>query len=178
MITIISGTNRPNSRTELVSTHVYDLIGKYTDDEVNLLNLSTMDPGFVHSSMYSPDHQHPQLTQVQDAMMIPADKWIMVVPEYNGSYAGMVKLLIDAVSIRKKEETFRGKKLGLIGVASGRAGNLRGLDHLTTALNYMGMVVYPNRLPISQIHNQLEGDKLNESTTNAVQAFLEGFASF
>jgi len=178
MITIISGTNRPSSRTELVAQHVFELIGKYTDEEVNLIKLSEIDPGFVHPNMYARDGQHPDLTKLQDKYIIPADKWILLSPEYNGSYSGIGKVFVDALSIRRYAETFRGKKLGLIGVASGRAGNLRGLDHLTTAFNYLGMIVYPNRLPLSQIEKVIENDALNADTIEVLEKYLEGFVKF
>lgn len=178
MITIISGTNRPNSRTEFVAQYVFDMIGKYTDEEVNLVKLSELDPGFVHAKMYSGEHQHPALTELQNKYIIPANKWILLSPEYNGSYSGIGKVFVDALSVRLYAETFRGKKLGLIGVASGRAGNLRGLDHLTTAFNYLGMNVYPNRLPLSKINDEIEDDKLSEGYVKVLDDYLEGFVNF
>ena len=178
MITIISGTNRPNSRTEFVAQHVFDLIGKFTDEEVNLIKLSELDSGFVHHKMYSGDFQHPALSELQDKYIIPAEKWIMLSPEYNGSYSGIGKVFVDALSVRRYKETFRGKKLGLIGVASGRAGNLRGLDHLTTAFNYLGMNVYPNRLPLSKIEDSIEDGQLNSDTVKALDDYLGGFVKF
>jgi len=178
MITIVAGTNRPDSMSELISQNLFELIGKYTDEEVNLIKLSELDPGILHPMMYNPEFQHPELKEMQDKTLIPADKWILVTPEYNGSYSGMVKLFIDALSIREKGATFGGKKLGLVGVAAGRAGNLRGMDHLTTSMNYMGMVVYPNRLPLSVISTLVEDGKLKEGTVELLNSFLEGFVSF
>lgn len=178
MITIISGTNRPNSRTEFVSQYVYDLIGKFTDEEVNLIKLSELDSGFVHPMMYSGEFQHPDLSEIQDKYIIPAEKWIMLSPEYNGSYSGIGKVFVDALSVRKYGETFKGKKLGLIGIASGRGGNLRGLDHLTTAFNYLGMTVYPNRLPLSRIEYEIKDGVLSEEMIKGLDEFLEGFVKF
>jgi len=178
MITIISGTNRPNSRTEFVAQHIFNLIGKFTDEEINLVKLSELDSGFVHPKMYSGEFQHPDLSEIQDKYIIPAEKWIMLSPEYNGSYSGIGKVFVDALSVRKYGETFKGKKLGLIGVASGRAGNLRGLDHLTTAFNYLGMNVFPNRLPLPKIETEIENGKLSEEMVKTLDEFLEGFVGF
>jgi len=178
MITIISGTNRPDSRTEFVAQNVFDLIGKFTDDEVNLVKLSELDPGFVHPMMYSGEFQHPELSELQDKYIVPAGKWILLSPEYNGSYSGIGKVFVDALSVRKYKETFRGKKLGLIGVASGRAGNLRGLDHLTTAFNYLGMNVFPNRLPLSKIEDEISDGKLSDAYIKVLDEYLEGFVKF
>jgi NAD(P)H-dependent FMN reductase len=44
---------------------------------------------------------------------------------------GSLKLFIDACSVREYKQNFKGKKAALVGIASGRAGNLRGMDHLT-----------------------------------------------
>ncbi|MFT4535057.1 MAG: chromate reductase [Saprospiraceae bacterium] len=178
MIAIISATNRPASRTEFVSRNLFEMIGKYTDEEVNLINLSEVDPGFVHAKMYEAEFQHPDLTKIQDEQIIPADKWIIVSPEYNGSYSGIGKVFVDALSIRKYAETFKGKKLALVGVATGRAGNLRGLDHLTTSFNYLGMKVFPNRLPLANITDHMVGDGFDADTTETLDRFVEGFVSF
>ena len=178
MITIISATNRPNSRTEFVSRNLFEMIGKYTDEEVNLIKLCELDPGFVHPKMYEAKFQHPDLTKLQDEQIIPADKWILVSPEYNGSYSGIGKVFVDSISVRRYAETFRGKKLALVGVATGRAGNLRGLDHLTTSFNYLGMNVFPNRLPLANIADHIVGDGFNEEITNTLEGFLEGFVEF
>jgi NAD(P)H-dependent FMN reductase len=178
MITIISGTNRPNSRTEFIAQSIFELIGKFTDEEVNLVKLSELDPGFVHPQMYSSDFQHPALSEIQDKYIIPANKWILLSPEYNGSYSGIGKVFVDALSVRKYGETFKGKKLGLIGIASGRGGNLRGLDHLTTAFNYLGMKVFPNRLPLAKIEDDIVEDQLSEELTKGLDGYLEAFVKF
>ena len=175
---MISATNRPSSRTEFTAQYIFDLIGKFTDEEVNIIKLSELDSGFVHPMMYSGEFQHPDLSEIQDKYIIPADKWILLSPEYNGSYSGIGKVFVDALSVRRYAETFKGKKLGLIGVASGRGGNLRGLDHLTTSFNYLGMMVYPNRLPISEIEEKIEEGKFKEEFVTELDNYLEGFVKF
>lgn len=178
MITIVSATNRLGSNTDIVAQEVFNLIGQFTDEEVNLVKMSEFSSDFIHPKMYDAEFQDPELSKLQDEQFVKADKWIMLSPEYNGSYSGYGKLFVDAMSIREKEATFRGKKLALIGVAAGRAGNLRGLDHLTTSLNYMGMIVYPNRLPLSLIHTLIKDGELTEDIKNLLSGFLEGFVKF
>ena len=87
-------------------------------------------------------------------------------------------MFFDALSVRKYGESFKGKKVALIGVSAGRAGNLRGMEHLTGFLNYLGMIVYPDKLPISNIEQQLEGDNLNEETRNAMENWTNGLKEF
>ena len=98
--------------------------------------------------------------------------------QYNSSYSGIIKLFIDAVSVRKYSETFKGKKIALMGVPSGRAGNLRGMDHLTTALNYLGMIVFPNRLPLPQISSKFDGDEFDKETWTLINDYAKQFIAF
>lgn len=178
MIALISGTNRPNSRTRLVTNAVHDMLIHKMDSEIGQINLEDLSHDMYHEDMYNADQQHSQLSNIQDTVIIPSDLWIIVSPEYNGSFPGALKLLIDALSVRKYADTFRGKKVALVGVAAGRAGNLRGMDHLTGLLNYLGMTVYPDKLPISSIEKQVDSDRLNEGTTAALEKWVEGLAKF
>lgn len=178
MITIISGTNRTGSRTELVARHITQEINSKTKEEINFVKLADLPAEMYSHDMYSPDKQHPLLSEVQDSFIIPASKWIIVSPEYNGSYSASLKVFIDALSVRRYAETFRGKKVGLIGTSAGRAGNLRGMEHITGFANYLGMHVYPDKLPISSIEQQLVDGDLNENTQQALGKWMDGFVRF
>jgi chromate reductase len=103
--------------------------------------------------------------QLLEEFIIPAEKFVFIVPEYNGSFPGILKLFIDAIH----PDTNRGKKAALVGVATGRAGNLRGLDHLTSVLHYLGIYVHPNKLPISSVTTLLDQNGiLKDDATEAV----------
>ncbi len=93
-----------------------------------------------------------------------------MIPEYNGSYPGILKFFLDACSIREYNASFHGgKKAGLLGVASGRAGNLRGLDQLTGVLNYLKISVMPIHQPISSIEKLMnEGGEITDKNTQQV----------
>jgi len=151
MITIISGTNRRNNRTFPIAKQFFEMFRENTVEHIELLNLEDLPLDFIHSGMYTPDGQNKTLRKLQDVYMIPADKFFIISPEYNGSYPGILKLFIDACSIREYKPTFSGKKACLAGVATGRAGNLRGIDHLRGSLNHVGSVVMPAALPLSQV---------------------------
>ncbi len=180
MITIISGTNRPNSKARQFSLHYYNTLKSITEEEVHLIDLSEIEHSWFHPDMYEKETMVKGLKRIQDNYLIPAEKFIYVVPEYNGSFPGVLKLFIDACSIRKYKATFKDKKAALVGIATGRAGNLRGLEHLTGILNHVGTVIYPNRLPISSIENLVdENGKITDvSTLKAIKDQLEGFLDF
>jgi len=176
MITVISGTNRPNSKTEIIAKYYFEALKSESNEDIRFYSLQDMPTDLISSTMYEEEGQHPGITKVQDEILIPADKWVLVLPEYNGSYPGIFKLFIDAVSIRKYAETFKKKKMGLIGVASGRAGNLRGLDQLSNAMNYLGFNVMPQKLPLPLIKSKTDetsitDDFTKETLTNHAKMF-------
>ena len=121
-----------------------------------------------------------RLKSIQDQWMIPAEKFIWISPEYNGSYPGVVKLFIDALSVRLYTETFAFKKCALIGITNGRSGNIRGMDHLASVLLHMKCVIYPHLLPISRI-NELKderGNIVHGPTLQVLDDQLRGFIAF
>ena len=67
-----------------------------------------------------------------------------------------------------------GKKAALVGIATGRAGNLRGMDHMAGVLNHVGIVVMPDKMPISRIEELMDDD--GEITDAATLALLEKHA--
>lgn len=172
MITIICGTNRPNSMTQLIASYIREDLKGRTDKEVKLLDLHDIPHEAYTPSMYSSEAVHSEIVKVQEEMIFPADTFIIVSPEYNGSFPGVLKLFIDAISIHRYKENFQDKKAALVGVSSGRAGNLRGMEHLTGLLHYLGVDVKPFKLPISSIASHVdENQNLDQATKDALVDF-------
>lgn len=180
MITIISGTNRRKNRTFPIAKHFYELFRKNTVEHIELLNLEDLPLDFIHSGMYTPDGQNKALRKLQDVYMIPADKFFIVSPEYNGSYPGILKLFIDACSIREYGPTFKNKKAGLVGVATGRAGNIRGIDHLRGSLTHVGTVVMPKIFPMSTVNKLMDDNNqiIDEATITSMEEMVKAFLEF
>ncbi len=180
MITIISGTNRRNSRTFPIAKQIFELFRKKTVEHIELLNLEDLPLDFIHTGMYDSTGQNRTLGKLQDNYIIPTDKLFILSPEYNGSYPGILKLFIDACSIREYKATFAGKKAALAGVSTGRAGNLRGLDHLRASLNHMGTIVMPSVLPLSNVDSITDekGYITDLATLKSMEATVESFLKF
>lgn len=181
MILVIHGTNRSASQSKPISDFVHSFLNEHFTGDVNILDLSNIPiQAFESSNMYHSEQLSADIRKIQDEYMIPASKMVFISPEYNGSFPGILKLFIDACSISYSKESFYHKKALLIGVASGRAGNLRGMEHLTGILMYMNMIIYPNKLPISRIETLLDQNNgLNdENTIKSIQNLLIEFLSF
>ena len=75
---------------------------------------------------------------------------------------------------------FKNKKTALVGIATGRAGNIRGLEHFTSVMMFMGVTVLPNLLPLSAFNKMLDADKniVDENTLSAIEKQVDAFLAF
>jgi len=180
MITIIAGSNNRKSKAFHFANHYYKSLKRKAKEEVILLDLKDLPANMCHPDMYSPNGQSPEVKAMQDKYMLPAEKFIFVIPEYNGSFPGVLKVFLDACSIREYKSTFSGKKAALIGIASGRAGNLRGMDHLCDVLHHVGTIVHPNKLPISGIESLIDekGKVIDKDCKKALKKHMEDLLAF
>jgi chromate reductase, NAD(P)H dehydrogenase (quinone) len=163
---IISGTNRDDSYTNKVA-HEYQRLLKDKNIDSSVLSLKNLNV----------TEENDELSRLADNLLAPADKIIFVIPEYHGSYPGVLKAMFDVINVKK---SFWWKKALLVGVATGRAGNLRGMEHLTGVLNHMKMIVHPNKLPISVVDTLLDDAGIFEHapTLMAITQQLDEFVTF
>ena len=157
LYTIISGTNRQGSNTLKVARQYQGILVR-KGIGAGLLSLEGLDL----------NRRSDQLSRLEEEMLIPAGKFIFILPEYNGSFPGSLKTVIDMLDHRR---VWPGKKALLTGISTGRAGNLRGMDHLAGSLNYLKVYVHPNKLPISSVDKLLNGT--GEITDGATLAAME-----
>ena len=166
MYTIISGTNRVNSHTEKVALQYQGFL-KDRNIDAKIFSLKNIDVLKKNAAF----------SVIENDLLIPARKFIFIIPEYNGTFPGVLKAMIDISDIRK---VWWWKKALLTGISTGRAGNLRGMDHITASLHYMNVYVHPNKLPISSIDKVMdeEGIIFNENTLEAINKQLDQFVKF
>jgi chromate reductase len=166
MITIISGSNRSDNITRKVAQEYKRLLSaKSFESQVLFLdevNMTVRNADFIAA---------------EAEFLQPASKFIIITPEYNGSYPGILKLMIDNTDV---SSVWWHKKVLLTGVSTGRAGNLRGMEHLTGCLLHMKMLVHPNRLPVSVVNTLMDtqGQFNDVRTLKAINLQLDEFLSF
>lgn len=172
-ITIISGTNREKSYTQKVAS-LYKTLLEAKGLKPSLFSLTDLPEDVAFKEVYG--KRSAAFDEIIRKNIESADAFIFILPEYNGSFPGILKLFIDAVHPTKWNE----KNGCLTGVSSGRSGNVKGMDHLTSILNYLKMHVYHNKLPISQIDKLYNGGETlsHEETLKNIDKQLEGFLKF
>jgi chromate reductase, NAD(P)H dehydrogenase (quinone) len=172
MITILNATNRPDNRTSVISqTYQQFLIS--ANVPFQYLNLEQVKVEMLIQQSIGKKQQ--EFEELLEKYIYNADKLIIVSPEYNGSFPGILKLFIDAMP----HKALDGKKVALTGVATGRGGNLRGLDHLTGILHYLNAHVMPFKLPISGVAALIsEGKVTNELLLKDIQKQVNLFINY
>lgn len=171
-IVVVSCTNRPNSNTLKVSK-IYEDILKTKNADAKILDFCTLPETIAFSETFG--RRSDEYSQLIDEYVISASKFIFVMPEYNGSFPGILKTFLDSMHPRE----WANKKACLVGIADGRAGNLRGMEHLTGILHYLKMNVYHNKLPISIINKVMDAEgTFSESQRKVCEAQIDGFLEF
>jgi chromate reductase len=150
MITIISSTSRPGSNTMKVA--------KYYQKRLQ-----------EKGAVIFGDNKQELITQT--------DKFLFIIPEYNGSFPGVLKVFIDACDF---PASFYEKKAALVGVSSGKYGNIRGIDHFTGVCHYLNLHVMPLKLHIANIKTELDADAnlFKEDTVKFTDEQIEKFIQF
>lgn len=168
MITIIKGTNRKES----TSSRIASLLKKQLENkgqEICVLDLAELPANFFQPTMY--DVRTPEFLQFVERPIAQSGRFIFVIPEYNGSYPGVLKLFLDALPV----EILRGKHASIVGLSDGHAGNIRGQDHLTGVLHHLKMHVHYHKPKLSGITKAFdaEGNLSNENYRKLLEEHAE-----
>ncbi|MFT6335324.1 MAG: NAD(P)H-dependent FMN reductase [Halioglobus sp.] len=150
------------------------MLQKMTGEKVLLLDLAEVNFERLNTPAYESTSNYAN--EIRSKYLIPTQKILFITPEYNGSFAGVLKYFLDIISTADFGKTFSQKKAAAIGVAQGRGGNLTGLTHLASILMHMGMWMMPKNLPISIINNQFESEnEFNATTQKSIEDLLSDF---
>ena len=147
-IVVISGTNNKNSLTAQVADYYARLLHK-RGGNIQVLKLTSLPADFTATALYENNGQNPDFNYLQ-AIMETAQKYVFIIPEYNGSFPGVFKAFIDGL---KFPDTFRDKKCAMVGVSKGPQGSAFAMSHLTDIFHYLKMHVHPLKPRLSSIQD-------------------------
>ena len=84
MITIISGTNRKGSNTH-----------KIAKEYQRILEEKGIPAGIFSLEGVEVMHHNAEFQRIENEILIPTTAFIIISPEYNGSFPGVLKMLFD-----------------------------------------------------------------------------------
>lgn len=170
-IVIVCGTSRPGAMTREVSRYIAGVIGESCPASV--LDLADFEPDAFSPEIYG---EKPEwfITSFQDPLLA-AKGVVIVTPEYNGSFPGLLKHYIDLL---KFPESFNGQPVGLIGVAAGQFGALRSVEQLSTLLQYRRANVMGEHVLIPRVRQVFSDGKFSSEIEERLAHFSKAFIEF
>jgi chromate reductase, NAD(P)H dehydrogenase (quinone) len=154
MILIVATTNRKNSKTYKVAEYYQNLLNEF-QAENEILSLENLPEDFAFSALYENAGKNPEFNLHKDRMDA-ADKFVFIVPEYNGSFPGVLKTFIDGLGW---PNSLSNKKAAFVSISDGVLGGAHAISHLTDIFHYLNCTVLPIlvRIPFMK-KNFSEGD--------------------
>src|ERR1700730_6380609 len=140
-IPILLGTSRPK-RESIKPARLIEQIGKtITDIEAVLV-----DPNDYHFPFdgNDPENKDPKYSE----LTAKADGFFIVTPEYNHSFPGTLKRMLDS-----ELSNYVHKPVAFAGVSNGIFGGARAIEALTTTVREMGMVATFSDVYFPEIQN-------------------------
>ncbi len=170
-IVAILGTVRPASYTSKALALAIDEVEKSEHATIQVLDPREMDlpfPGDERSS--------PAVAEIQD-LVAEATGLIIATPEYHGSFASALKLVIENLGFPSR---LSGKPVALLGVAGGAIGAVKSLEQLRGVCSHVGAIVLPGSVSVAKVRSvfDAEGDCLDERVERQVRSVATGLLEY
>ena len=175
MILVISGTNRQGSNSLKVARQLAGYIqGLPNQQDAKVIDLAELPPSLMDPGIY--EKKPPEFEPLAKAVL-DSDGIMVVVPEYNGSFPGVLKYFIDLLPF---PESFDQRPVSYVGVSAGQWGALRAVEQLQLVFGYRNAYVHPPRTFLPSIHTLLDedGNFKDESTAARLEKQAHGFVDF
>jgi NAD(P)H-dependent FMN reductase len=162
-IPVILGTPRQGRRSEHAANFVFEEIEKRAGVETELIDVRALD---LSMNDAGEEIKIPEFSE----KMKRCDGLILVVPEYNHGYPGMLKHALDT-----NLEEYIHKAVGLCGVSAGPFGGTRVIEHLLPVMRELGLVTTFTDVNFGNIQKLFddEGKLLDDSFVRRVGKFLD-----
>ncbi len=173
MITLLIGTNRPNSNAGKV-IRIIEGIYRELKVPVQILDLAQLPQEIFLPTSYS---EKPKSFSPFAETILKSDGIHLVTPEYNGGVPGVLKYFIDML---KSPESFERRPVCFVGISAGVWGALRPVEQLQAIFGYRNAFIYPERVFMPGIGNLLDSSGTLTSTDllNRLKSQVEGFVTF
>ena len=115
----------------------------------------------------------PANTRKLKDLMLTHQGFLISSPEYNSSISGVLKNTIDWTTRQTEGESplvcYKGKIAGLMSASPGGLGGLRGLVHVRSILENIGVLVIPDQVAIAKAHEAFNSDGTLKNKTQEEQ---------
>ncbi|MBN8688929.1 MAG: NAD(P)H-dependent oxidoreductase [Chitinophagales bacterium] len=169
-IEIISGSPRTHSVTRRVALHLKNWFAKNTSHEVDIIDMKDWRIPPVES-VWTVADKAPVEFQPLAKRVFEANAFILVTPEYNGSYSPAMKNMLDHFPKQLH------KPFGIVTASPGAMGGMRASQQLLLLVPALFGIASPNMLITGAVDKKFspDGDLLDESFQGMVHTFVTEF---
>lgn len=161
-IPVILGTVRKGRASENVANFIFGEVKKREGVETELIDIRTLNLPLDDAGEAIKDPEFSATVRRADAL-------VLVVPEYNHGYPGLLKHALDS---NLKE--YIHKAVGVCGVSAGRFGGTRVIENLLPVLRELGLVTifWDGNFSEAQKLFDADGNLLDQSYIRRIDKFL------
>ncbi len=169
-IEIISGSPRNESVSYRVALHLKEVLANKTEHNIGLIDVRNHDLGLlqtVFSTVEATPEKHKELAK----RIFAADAFVLVTPEYNGSYSPALQNLLDHFPKQSR------KVFGVVTSSPGAMGGMRASQKLLTFIPGLFGIASPHMLVIPAVDKKFdaEGKLIDETFEKSVNNFVTEF---
>jgi NAD(P)H-dependent FMN reductase len=169
-IEIISGSPRVNSVTRRVAVNLKNWLDKNTEHEIDIIDMKDWDLPAVQSVFVSVDRTPDEFKPLAERVF-NADAFILVTPEYNGSYSPAMKNLLD--HFPKQHH----KPFGIVTASPGAFGGIRASQQLLQLVPSLFGIASPYMLIVPAIDKKFNesGELIDPAFEKSIHNFIAEF---
>lgn len=162
---ILLGTNRKERESEKVARWIFGKMSEREDIETQFFDVRDFD---LPCGDYGTEIGK-QFPEWRDAI-IKADGLVIVTPEYNHGYPGILKSVLDLLL-----KEYIHKAVAFAGVSAGVFGGARVIEACVPMVRELGLAVTFSDLNFPQVHTKFDADGklLDEAYEKRVKDFLD-----
>ncbi|MGZ8524914.1 MAG: NADPH-dependent FMN reductase [Chitinophagaceae bacterium] len=169
-IEIISGSPRINSVTRRVALHLQSVLSQTTEHEIGLIDMKEWDLPSMQTVFSSVDNTPAQWKPLSERIFA-AEAFILVSPEYNGSYSPALKNLLDHYPKQHH------KPFAIATASPGAMGGIRATQQMLLLVSALFGIASPYLLVVPGVDKKFdrEGKLIDESFHHSVHNFISEF---
>ncbi|HEV7329450.1 MAG TPA: NAD(P)H-dependent oxidoreductase [Flavisolibacter sp.] len=169
-IEIVSGSPRLKSLTKRVAVYLYRELLQLGDVEVGLIDVRKYTQPPVETVITSVENAPAHLRELS-SRIFAADAFILVTPEYNGSYSPAMKNLLD--HFPKQQH----KAFGIVTASTGALGGMRAAMQLQKLVFALFGIGSPHMLLVPEVDKKFtdKAELADQHFSTPIRHFLKEF---
>jgi NAD(P)H-dependent FMN reductase len=170
-IEIVSGSPRQESVTYRLALYLNNLLRERTEHNVNIIDVRKFNLVPMQEQVYTSPENTPVEYRELSTRMFAADAYIIVSPEYNGSYTAAMKNLFDHFPKQSH------KPFGIVTASPGALGGIRAAMQLQQFVCALFGIPSPYMLVTPTIEKKFDadGNLLDESFQKSIDVFVNEY---